>query len=98
MKERDAIRAMFQNPEFKDKMMGLFDRGRLQSEKTVPLDRPINLIGGVWPSPIDGSKAYPCVTCEEPVSIAPSGQEMMKIRGEFCRVKCLQCAMKEAQR
>jgi hypothetical protein len=52
------------------------------------------IIGGIWPTPLLGSKRYRCDSCEGFVALAPSSQRMLAARAQL-RIVCLRCARGE---
>lgn len=68
------------------------DVGKMFGLQTGNLSEASVLVAGEWPGAVLGSRRYKCEDCAGFVSLAPSGQEMLRERE--LRVLCMKCAKK----
>lgn len=97
MNEKEAIRkAMRQNPMATRRLQEMARRGQLMSSEDVPGDVPLVVVGGAWPSTINGSKQVKCESCKCLLGISPSTQEMMAKRIAEVTIRCFPCVTQQA--
>lgn len=97
MTEKEAIEKMKrENPEFMSRILELAKAGQIPMLESIPLDAEMVMVGGQWPCEITGSKQARCERCRCFISIAPSSQELLKLRTGRTFLHCISCAINKA--